>query len=137
MDDYSTLLPQELVLGEKLFSWAMSIGANGISLSQDPSLDTITDSRQQSFEVQIYTMPFWKSMFGAPTKNAETLSFFTNADSVWYNAENTIIPAIPTAASMSIAYGLPYLMMINYGRGRSTQYEYLQPMAPSTTNVPM
>lgn len=125
-------------LGNGLLNWAMGCGMNGMSLSQDPSLDTLADSRIQSFEVETYSMPYWGSMYTGATPDPQIM--FTGVDQVWYrSATDTQLAVIrpPKEVTMSVNHCLPYAMMVDYGRGRTTAYSYLQPNMESTTNVPM
>ena len=133
------------MLAQKIAMWMMGCGLNGIPLSQDPALDTLAESRQQSLEVETYSMPFWGEAFSLTTPGT-VLMPFAAVDSVWYKAPvnpagasfaNRPIRAIPTGATMSVQHCLPYPMLVDYGRGRSTQYAFVQPAMESTTNVPM
>ena len=137
---YSSILsPQDLNLGRQLCGWATGVGMNGMSLSQDPSLDTLVDSRQQSFEVEWFSMPYWGRLQSVPDGIA-ALAFFSGVDVVWtYNATitNQTFGMMPSSAVMNLNHALPYAMTVDYGRGRTTQYQYLQPEMASTTNVPM
>ncbi len=127
----------------KLAMWMMGCGVNGIPLSQDPSFDTLAESRQQSLEVETFSMPYWADMYNVTDTNNCLLPFMA-CDSVWYGlppsavvGANTAIAGIPTGCQMNVQHSLPYAMMVDYGRGRSTQYAFLQPSMESTTNVPM
>ena len=138
-------------LAAQFFAYISGCGINGMSLSQDPSFDTLVDSRQQSFEVETISAPLW----GGVMTTATDVSFvqspfwcklpFSFADNVSYPqvASGTNLPvgdyvrATPTAVTMSVQHALPYIMSVDYGRGRNTQYNFIQTAMPSTTNVPM
>lgn len=124
---------------QKIALWAMGVGLNGMPLSQDPGLDTLADSRQQSFEVEYYTMPFWAGTYGGtPTATTAALPFTALDQVIYYNPTTAgAFLGVPTGVTMSLQHCLPYPMVVDYGRGRTTQYAYIQPMMESTTNVPM
>jgi hypothetical protein len=145
---YTNLNPSKSLAGVKLGSWAMGVGPNGMSLSQDPSLDTLIDSRAQSFEVETFIMPPWGPLqgvaFTGPNNEANGPSpsnvFFIGVDSVWTQSTTTggvPIAMVPSEVSMTVSHNLPYIMIVDYGRARTTQYYYAQPSQQPLSNVPM
>jgi len=134
---YLGLSPADLNAAQKLLLWVMGMGANGISISQTTSFDELADSRTQSLEVETYTMPYWGTIAAA---TQWPLAFFAGVDNVWQQqAGGDNVPEImlPTATIMNIQHCLPYTMVVDYGRGRTTQYYYAQPTQNPLSNVPM
>ena len=140
LDEYSTVNIGMVQQAWKVGNWAMGLGVNGMSLSQDPSFDTLTIARSQSFEMEFMTMPYWGKNFVPDFTAPAPQLMFMGIDNVWTappSGDTQPFLKIPSTCTMSLQYALPYTMIADYGRGRMSQYAYAQPLMPGASNVPM
>jgi len=118
--------------------WMANLGLTGMSISQDAALDTISDTRTSSLEMYYYTAPCIDPAH-VTTNGTDCFGIanYVSYPSSQQHADRGATNVPPTSGTVSLSWALPYPMMVSFGAGRQTTYDFLQTNVPALSSVPM